>query len=143
MEQALDREPPSTPEPAALPVPAPLESTATERSTNRQPPADWVIVLDEELAQVLVERGLTPFDSGVAVHATAAGERLRQIESDYLEDGMANQVLRRDGSLTSDEWQELILLAKQQRRATRKATLAQLAFELDALVLAGADAPPD
>lgn len=138
IEEALEEPPPSAPEAEATETPMPVE-----RGTGEQPPSGWVTVLDEGLAQVLVERGLTPFDSGVAVHVTAAGDQLRRIESEYLEDGLANLALGRDGGLTSVELQDLTLTRKQQRRAARAATLAQLAFELEALVLAGADAVPD
>ena len=141
--EALEQLPPSAPVAEAPQAPIPVEPAPREGGTGKQPPSDWVTVLDEGLAQVLVERGLTPFDSGVAVHVTAAGERLRRIESDYLEDGLANLALKRDSGLTSGELQDLALMAKQQRRAARAAILVQLASELDALILAGADAVRD
>lgn len=127
----------STEAPTCKPSSPPPDDGQATQSANSpdqgQHRSLWIQAIDESLAASLVERGMTPFDRGVATHLQAASNRLRAIESEYLERTAPHSLALSNGELTIKEHSRLCAPARRWRKQER--LLAAKAFReaLDSL----------
>jgi hypothetical protein len=91
----------------------------------------WVSVLDPAIAQALVERGMTPFDKGVAAHVTKAGAELRSIELTYKQvmDPLGEALAA--GEMKFDAYTPLRISYGSERDSKRRSTISHLEAALD------------
>ncbi len=86
------------------PLRQPIDTATGDGRAEEHSGANWVEVLDKSAARLLVERGLTPYDPGVAEPLTKAGTALRKADDEYyaayrqLNEDVSNKLIT--GSLT-------------------------------------------
>jgi hypothetical protein len=108
-------------------------SAPEKRSAVTSVPSDWVSVLDKDISRVLVERGLTPYDSRVGGAVRQAGDALRSAESEFQTAFKPRAALYQHQGITNDEWLEFIAPLQQQTQEKRREVIERLSAALDAL----------
>jgi hypothetical protein len=93
----------------------------------------WVSVLDPGIARALVERGMTPFDEGVAAHVTKAGAALRSIALTYKQSMTPLDEALNAGEMKFDVFTPLRIAHGSERDSKRRSTIRYLEAALDNL----------
>lgn len=116
-----------------IPVVQPADSEPVESGGRAEKSSTWITVLDEDIARVLVERGLTPFDPEVVPRVREAADALRLAEEEckqaiavYADQLVHNEIL-------VDEYSLLCKPLRGTEKSKRKAIIEQLATALDGL----------
>jgi hypothetical protein len=91
----------------------------------------WVGVLDSDLARVLVERGLTPFDPVVGDSLLEAADALRSVESAFVEETAPLWEDFQAGLVNAQEFRALRKPYEREKKSDRKKVVEQLAATLD------------
>ncbi len=105
----------------------------SEATANAKEAVDWAAALDQRLARLLLERGLTPFDAGVSGPLTIAGRKLREA-LDRKNDRLKALIRDREQKLFDQETHgRRVSIVFEEDEETRRAVLAACEKALDAL----------
>ena len=93
----------------------------------------WIGVLDKDVARVLVERGLTPFDPEVSRHVRMAGDSLRDADSRYASAIKPLMEAFNGQQINVNTLSESSAPLEQQRDTARRAAIERLCIALDGI----------
>ncbi|MBI5433552.1 MAG: hypothetical protein HZA52_12045 [Planctomycetes bacterium] len=125
----VDGEAPAAPTPSRRA----FEPARDERDSARVIDAKWIDALDKRVATALVERALTPFDPGVAVHLRTAGTAIRRANDEQRAAMQSVQERLVSGGFSSGQYQADVESLQKRCRDANAEAIRQLEAALDAL----------
>ena len=95
--------------------------------------AHWVDVLDKDISRVLVERGLTPFDSGMGDYLKEACDGLRRVRGEHSSKRSAYRDKLNKGQIRDGDYNRLTAVIRKEWSRKHSIIVKQFRAAMDSL----------